>query len=215
MRAKSSRLWRTTVAFTSLSRPLPASPRIASRFWKIWSVCSWIDPPESSFSPGRSASWPETKTRSPTRIACEYGAPWNGAGARSVRTPDFSATAGCLSPAGREGLRQRDAERLEDRVQYVLGFLALDQADVQREPGALCQLPQEPRREVGVQPGHSRVGEVDVGDDERASGDFERDVREGLVGRDDRGSVAAAGGEVDGGRERLAECAAGVADLLV
>src|SRR5207302_1627432 len=104
----------------------------------------------SSVSPGRRASWPETKTRSPTLIACEYGAPWNGAGARSVRTTDFSATC-LLSHARRAGLRQGDAEGLEDRVEHVLGVLAFDQAHVQGQPGPLGELAQEPGGEVALE----------------------------------------------------------------
>src|SRR5437763_2840367 len=100
---------------------------MARRFANTCSVCAPISPPISSDSPGRSASWPETKTRSPTRSACEYGAPWNGAGAASVRTTSFSATQ--LPPR----LRQRDAERLEDRLQDVLRVLAVDEPHVHGE----------------------------------------------------------------------------------
>src|SRR5215210_7919589 len=110
---KSPRSWRKTVVFTSLSRPLPASSRIARRFAKV-----------SSVSPGRRETCPETKTKSPKRIACEYGAPWNGAGAASVRTTDLSAM--CLLSAGRgAGLEERDPERLEDRLEHVLGVTAV------------------------------------------------------------------------------------------
>ena len=51
-------------------------------------------------SPGFRPSWPETKTKPPAAIACEYGAPWKGAGAASVRTTRLSLTgASCLSHA--------------------------------------------------------------------------------------------------------------------
>src|SRR5207253_3682089 len=142
---KSPRSVRKTVVLTSLSKPLPASSRIAFRFRITCSVCSWIDPPESSLSPGLSASWPETNTRSPTRIACEYGAPWNGAGAASVRTTDFSAMRAPLAPSLSAGLGERDAERLEDGLEHVLGVVAVEQPDVHRQPGALSELPQEAR----------------------------------------------------------------------
>ena len=95
---------RKTVVFTSLSSPLPASSRIARRFANTCSVCSSIVPPVSSLSPGRSESWPETNTRSPQRIACEYGAPWNGAGAASVRTTVFSLPAPGAGKAGASAL---------------------------------------------------------------------------------------------------------------
>src|SRR5947209_19001225 len=114
----------------------------------------------SSVSPGRRASWPETKTRSPTRIACEYGAPWNGAGAASVRTTSFSAT---LAPR----LRQGHSERLEDRLQHVLGVLAVDEPHVHRQARSLGQLLGEARDDVALEAGHVGRREVDVRDDER------------------------------------------------
>ena len=45
-----------------------------------------LAPPRREVSPGRRESWPETNTSPFALIACEYGAPWNGAGAFSVRT---------------------------------------------------------------------------------------------------------------------------------
>src|SRR5215203_4606505 len=87
--AKSPRSWRKTVVLTRLSSDVPASSRIARRLAKICSVCSAIAPSATWFSPGRSASWPETNTNPFALIACEYGAPWNGAGAASVRTTSF------------------------------------------------------------------------------------------------------------------------------
>src|SRR5215475_9393650 len=80
---------RNTVVFTNRSRPLPAASRMARRLAKICSVCSPAVAPVSAVSPGLRAIWPETKTRLSTVIACEYGAPWSGAGALSVRTTSF------------------------------------------------------------------------------------------------------------------------------
>src|SRR5262249_15803667 len=80
---------RNTVVFTNRSRPLPAASRMARRLAKICSVCSPAVAPVSVVSPGLRAIWPETKTRPSTLIACEYGAPWSGAGALSVRTTSF------------------------------------------------------------------------------------------------------------------------------
>src|SRR5512133_3474833 len=139
---------RKTVVLTRLSRPLPALSRMARRFRKICSVCSTI-PPSMRSSPDFSPSCPETNTKPPARIACEYGAPWNGAGAASVRTTDFdSAAIGLLSPrAG--GLGQRDAEAFEDRFQDMLRVARLDQADVKGKAGALGELGQKTRDEVG------------------------------------------------------------------
>src|ERR687887_2432331 len=146
MPLKSSRFARYTVVFTSRSRSLPAASRIARRFAITCSVCGPMPPPMSSLSPGRSASWPETKTRSPTRIACEYGARWNGAGAASVRTTSFSATP--LPPR----LRQRDTQRLEDRLQHVLGVLAVDEPHVDGQARTLGKLVEEPGHHVALQP---------------------------------------------------------------
>src|SRR5215470_48441 len=80
---------RNTVVFTNRSRPLPAASRMARRLAKICSVCSPAVAPVSAVSPGFRAICPETKTRLSTLIACEYGAPWSGAGALSVRTTSF------------------------------------------------------------------------------------------------------------------------------
>src|ERR671937_480705 len=144
---------------------------MARRFANTCSVCGPISPPMSSDSPGRSASWPETKTRSPTRIACEYGAPWNGAGAASVRTTSFSATA---HPAR---LGERDAEGLEDRLEHVLRVLALDQPDVQRQPGALGVERLDKRPPEGAAGG----GDLLVG---IAGRDLEREVEAGALGEE-------------------------------
>src|SRR5262249_26224898 len=80
---------RNPVVFTNRSRPLPAASRMARRLAKICSVCSPAVAPVSVVSPGLRAICPETKMRLSTLIACEYGAPWSGAGALSVRTTSF------------------------------------------------------------------------------------------------------------------------------
>jgi hypothetical protein len=46
---------------------------------------------------GLSASCPETKTKPFALIACEYGAPWNGAGADSVRMTSFMPPPFCAA----------------------------------------------------------------------------------------------------------------------
>jgi hypothetical protein len=48
--------------------------------------------------PGLSGICPDTKTRSPTRMAWEYGAPAKGAGACSLRTAAFVGMARIPSP---------------------------------------------------------------------------------------------------------------------
>src|SRR3982751_3060708 len=120
--------------------PLPASSRIARTFASTCSVCSSM-PPTICVSPGFSASCPDTKTKSPARIACEYGAPWNGAGADSVRTTVLSAT---LVSFGVASLGQRYAERLEDRVEHVLGLGAVEEAYVERDTRPLGEPVEEP-----------------------------------------------------------------------
>ena len=50
-----------------------------------------------------------------------------------MRTTAFSATGAGLPGARGARLCERDAERLEDRVEDVLGVLPLDQANVERE----------------------------------------------------------------------------------
>src|SRR5690349_25106197 len=93
MPAKSSRFCRKTVVLTSWSSDEPASSRIARRFAKTCSVCGVIPPSTIALSPGRRPSWPETNTNPLALIACEYGAPWNGAGAVSVRTASLLISA--------------------------------------------------------------------------------------------------------------------------
>src|SRR5579859_2972159 len=119
---------------------------MARRFAKTCSVCSSIDPPLSSLSPGFSASWPETNTKPLATIACEYGAPWNGAGAASVRTTVLSATAASLI----RRLRERNAQCLEDRLEHVLRLGAVQQAHVQRHSRSFSEAFQEAAGDVGA-----------------------------------------------------------------
>src|SRR4030095_14648191 len=85
---------------------------------------------------------------------------------RSLSLPDTRAAR----------LAERRAPRLEDRLQDVLRLAALDQADVQREPGRARELVEEARRQIRREPADPRLGEVDVGDDERPSRGLEDDV---------------------------------------
>ena len=70
-------------------------------------------------------------------IACEYGAPWKGAGALSVRTTVFSDmrySFGAATPG------ERSSESLEDRPQHVLGV-----ADAGAERASSTPLPRQAR----------------------------------------------------------------------
>src|SRR6185437_2682642 len=207
MAAKSPRSCRKTVVFTSLSSDEPACSRIARRFANTCSVWLVASPPSSSFEPGFRASWPDTNTKPFALIACEYGAPWNGAGADSVRTTSlaierpFSLRLGLGRPAGEP---KGGADGLEHREQHVLRVLALEQAHVQVQAGAEGELLQEARDDVGGEPRHALAGEVDVGCERRAVVELERRGGEGLVGgrerpADPRGAV---------GTQELAEGAA-------
>src|SRR5215471_6494274 len=153
MPAKSPSSTRKTVVFTSRSRPLPAASRIAPRFLNTCSVCSSIVVPITSPCAGSSASCPDTNTSPFAEIACEYGAPWNGAGAPSVRTTVLSATISSFVRRLREG----NAQRLEDRLEDVLRVCAVEQAHVQRDTGALGEAFEELPRDVGRQAADARL----------------------------------------------------------
>src|SRR5919109_2709963 len=71
-----------------------------------------------------------------------------------------------LTTAHPAGPRERNAERLEDRLEHVLRIFALDQPDVQRQPGALGELLQEARDDVFLETRYVGRGEIDVRDDE-------------------------------------------------
>src|SRR2546430_1400418 len=119
---------------------------------------------------------------SPARIACEYGAPWKGAGAFSVRITDFISVAiGLLSSAGTAALRQRNAERLEDRLQHVLGVPALDQADVERQARPFGELGEKSGDEIGRETADTHIREIDVRDEQRPARGLEHDVGQRLV----------------------------------
>src|SRR5581483_5326716 len=174
---KSSRFCRKTVVFTRRSSPLPASSRIARRFAKTCSVCSSIEPPLSSFAPGFSASCPETKTNPPEWIACEYGAPWNGAGAASVRTAVLSLT---LCSSLRARARKRDAQCLEDRVEHVLCVGSVQKSHVQRHACAFGEPLEEAAGDVGAEAADACLREVDIRDEQRRVRHLERNARERL-----------------------------------
>jgi hypothetical protein len=100
---------------------------------------------------------------------------------------------------------QRDAEALEDRFQHVLRVPPLDQADEQRQPGALGELGQEPGDKVCGEAPDAHVGEIDVGNEQRSARGLQGDLRQGLVGRHGRRPVTAHALAVQGVRERLTQ----------
>ena len=133
--------------------------------------------------PGSSPSWPATKTKPFATIAWLYGAPWNGAGASSVRTTCLLTR---LSFRGAARLADCCAERLEDRAQHILGVLALEDADVDVQPGALGELLQEDGDDVAAEAADTLTREIDVRGDEGPFGDLEHRPGERLVGRKPR-----------------------------
>src|SRR5918994_5070222 len=234
MAAKSSRFWRKTVVFTRRSSPLPASSRIARRFCIACSVCAVIPSSTGALSPGRRPSWPATKTRPAAFTAWLYGAPWNGAGARSVRTISFSAIASPRSVTrGREAAssgilerwtsapaelqrtrsRQRGAEGLEDGFEHVPRVFPVDQADVQREAGGLGERVEEAGGKIAAESARAGLGQIDVAVDEGPVRDLEDDLGERLVGRHERRAVAGHPRAAEHVRERLPERGAGGGDL--
>src|SRR4029450_12687664 len=92
-------------------------------------------------------------TSSPKPMAWLYGAPWKGAGAASVRITFFSMFPPSSSAIGPRRARQGQPERLEDRLERVTGVLALDQPDVDREPGLHREPGEKTWREVADESG--------------------------------------------------------------
>src|SRR6476620_515569 len=122
-------------------------------------------------------------------MAWEYGAPWNGAGAFSVLITMLSVIRSVLSWAGSACLREGNAQRLEDRLEHVVGIGTVDQADVERQRRAFDHLAEERGDEVGGHPAQPRLGEIDVGNEQRSLAHLEGSVRERFGGRNDCRSV--------------------------
>src|SRR5579871_5630683 len=207
---KSSRFWRNTVVLTRRSRPVPDSARIAPRFAKIRSVCSSM-PPSMAVSPGFSPSWPETKTKPFAAIACEYGAPWNGAGALSVRTTVLSLTD--VSSDGFACLGQCGAECLEDRFEHVRAVGAVEEPDVEDEPRMVGERFEEAADDVRAEPADTGVAQVDIRDDERLRVPLDDDVSERFRRRERLRAVPSRALVVQELGEGVAEGRAGRVDL--
>ena len=77
------------------------------------------------------------------------------------------------------GTRQRSAERLEDRVEDVLGVISLEQTDVQRQDRR--EALQEVTDDVRCQAADLSGRKIDVRHDERVVGHVERDMGERLT----------------------------------
>src|SRR6478735_5605406 len=222
MPAKSSRFVRNTVVLTSASKDDPAASRIARRLARTRSVCGPIPPSTIWPEPGSRPSCPATNTSPLATIAWLYGAPWNGAGASSVRMICFavifvapsSLRLSCFSSFGRAArLADGRAERLEDRAQHVLGIFALEDADVDVQPGAVRELLEEGPDDVLAEPADAR--EVRVGGEHRPLGDLDRGPRERLVGGQPREAAARGRLRVQERIKRLAETASRRGSRLV
>ena len=95
----------------------------------------------------------------------------------------------------------------------MLRVAPLDEPHVQSQPGALRQLLEKPRGEITRQTGDARLREVDIGDEQRPAGRFERDVRERLVNRHHGRAVPAHSFGSQRLGQRLRERARGRRDL--
>src|SRR5919108_6081465 len=66
-------------------------------------------------------------------------------------------------------LGERSSEGLEDRLENVLGVLAVEQPDMHRHPCRLGELTEEAGHEVPLEARDMGVGEVDVRDEQRTA----------------------------------------------
>ena len=111
--------------------------------------------PLSSLSPGRSESWPETKTKPPAAIACEYGAPWNGAGAASVRTTVLSLTWFLLGSVQAWARAAPSALKIASSTCWV--SVPLSRRTCRTSPARSAKPLEEAPRDVGVEPADPRL----------------------------------------------------------
>src|SRR3954469_21743192 len=120
-----------------------------------------------------------------------------------------------LSRARPAGLRERGAERLEDRLEDVVRVRAVEQTHVERQRRAVRELAQERRDDVGRDSAETRLRQVDVRHQQRLVPCLERDVCKSLGGRNAAGAVAWDAVLPQRCGERLAERATGGANLLL
>ena len=104
-------------------------------------------------------------------------------------------------------LGQRNAKRLEDRLEHVVRIGSVDQAQVKRQRRTLDELLQERRDDIGPHAPEARARKIDVRYEQRLDADLEGDMRERFRGGHDRGSMAADACGAQRLRERLPECA--------
>ena len=131
MPAKSSRFCRKTVVFTSRSsdaaRGLEDRAQVREHLLGLL-----FDRPATSSRLVRGEPELAGDEHEPAAlIACEYGAPWNGAGAASVRTTSFRHDLLLLVGTGRQAWPSAAPSALKIAVEHVLRVGALEQADVQ------------------------------------------------------------------------------------
>jgi hypothetical protein len=101
-------------------------------------------------------------------------------------------------------LRERHAQRLEDRLEHVLRIGAVQQSHVQGQPGTLRKPLEEAPRDVGTEPADARLREIDVRNDERLIRDLQHDARKRLCRRHRREPKTRSAV----GTQRFGECAA-------
>ena len=73
----------------------------------------------------------------------------------------------------------------------MLCIPSLDQTHVQRQPGGLRELLEEACRQIAREAGDARLGQIHVGDEQRAARCFERNVRKSFVDRYESGCMTA------------------------
>ena len=156
---------------------------------------------------------PTTNTKPFALIACEYGAPWNGAGAPRCGRPPSSRSS---SVRGRHAWPIAAPSALKIAASTCSGSLAFEDADVDVEACAGRELVEEPRDDVAREAADALAGEVDVRDDERPLGDLEHGACERLVGRQPGPPATRRARRPERARRaRSPSAAAGGGDLLV
>ena len=152
---------RKTVVLTSRSRPLPASSRIALRF--CIDLLGLLGDPLDQLLCRRAAARAGRRRRRgrPPSIAWLYGAPWNGAGARSVRTTPSLPRVSFVLERGRDAAASATPSALKIASSTCCVSVAVDQPDVQGSPAASASSSRK-RATRSPRAADARLREVDV-----------------------------------------------------